>query len=473
MTPIRANELEILLSQSRGVFEELIAGCVQSSGDLHAAEIAMEVAINSLRSVIVTVASRVCVVSGNRDFYCPECGWALTRWGTEDRSIVTRCGEGRFPSERYRCRGCKTDHYPWQMAHGLDEKNRITLEARRLIAQEAADGSFEKSSVRLKRMGIDISPSEADCTAREVGEWRKQEQEAVRTVSCQSGQVLSLTLHDWSCWPETPLDDDVVVFSVDGAHVRSNEAGPKGLEWFEVRTGMIRLSSPTDPRRTRKICVAGIMEPDKLFEMLRSQWWQAPVSWNRRMRRMVFVADGAEWIWNRVKWYFPRCLQILDIYHCAQHVGSAARAAWGPSGEHVRRWVEGAIPWLLEQNGPTRIIRALIGILRSGRAIDKEQLETEIRYLLKHRHRMRYYRWRAEGLPIGSGAVESTIKQVSTQRLGAPGMMWTKNHADLMLHLRSAVLSESLHLTVERERRIRINRAMQFNRPTSSQAGAA
>lgn len=412
------------------------------------------------------------IVSGDRKFYCPDCGLALTHWETKDRSIVTRCGEGRFPSERYRCRRCKTDHYPWQMAHGLDEKNRITLEARRLIAEEAADGSFEKSSVRLKRMGIDISPSEADSTAREVGEWRKQEQETVRTVSCQLGQVLPIPLHDWSLWPEKPLDDDVVVFSVDGAHVRSNEVGPKGLEWFEVRTGMIRLSSPTDPRRTQKICVAGRMEPDKLFETLRSQWWQAPVGWNRRMRRMVFVADGAEWIWNRVKWYFPRCIQILDIYHCAEHVGSAARAAWGAESEHARRWLEGAIPWLLEVNGPVSIIRALIGVLRSGQPTNREQLETEVRYLLRHRHRMRYHQWRAEGLTIGSGAVESIIKQISTQRLCAAGMMWTKNNADLMLHLRAAVLSQSLHLTIEREKRIRMNRAMQFNRPRSDQAAA-
>lgn len=472
MLPILVKELQILSDDCHVVLEELIVSCIESCGDLSRAEEAMAAAISALRSIVVTGGARVCIGSSSRDFYCPECGLSLTHWATNLRHIVTCCGEGRFPSERYYCRRCETGYYPWQTEHGLDGKNQFTLVARQLIAQEAAQGPFEDASARLRRMGINVSPSEVDSIAREVGQWRKQEQEAVRAVSCQSAQVLPLPLHDWSRWPDNPSSEDVVVLSVDGAHVRSNIAGPKGLEWFEVRTGMIRLSG-TDQHTSQKICVAGVMDADRLFETLRSQWWQSPSAWNRRAQRMLFIADGAEWIWNRAGWYFPRCIQILDAYHCAEHVGSAARAAWGPNSKHAQRWIEGAIPWLLEEGGPTAIIRALLGVLRSNRAIQRDELLTEIRYLLRHRHRMRYHQWRSEGLPIGSGAVESTIKQITTQRLCLAGMMWTKANADLMLNLRAAVLSGSLHLTIERERRIRANRANQFNRPATNLALAA
>jgi hypothetical protein len=424
MLPVLASELEILSGECRVIIEDLIRTCIGSCGDLNAAEQAMEEAISSLRSVVVTGATRVCICSGGRDFYCPDCGRSLTHWATNMRCIVTRCGEGVYPSERYYCRFCKASHYPWQMAYGLDHKTQFTLSARQLIAQEAAKTSYEEASERLKLMGISVSTSEVGSISREVGEWRRQEQEAVRAVSCQSAEVLPLPLHDWSLWPDKPSEDDVVVFSVDGAHVRSNQVGPKGLEWFEVRTGIIRLCTP-DPRKSRKISIAGTMAADKLFEMLRSQWWQSPVQWNRHTRRLVFVADGAEWIWNRVRWYFPHCVQILDAYHCAEHVGSAARAAWGPDGTHTQRWIDGAVPWLLEEKGPSAIIRALLGVVRSGRAAQPDLLLTEIRYLIKHRHRMKYHQWRAEGLPIGSGAVESTIKQITTQRLCLAGMMWT------------------------------------------------
>lgn len=63
MTPVRGNEVEILLSQSRDVFEQLISACVQSCGDLHLAENAMATAIDALRSYIITAATRVCVIS--------------------------------------------------------------------------------------------------------------------------------------------------------------------------------------------------------------------------------------------------------------------------------------------------------------------------------------------------------------------------------------------------------------------------
>jgi hypothetical protein len=465
MSPILANELEILSFGCRAVLEDLIVACLESRGNLHDAEAAMETAMSSLRSIVVSGATRVCVSSADRDYYCPHCQLALTRWGLTLRHIVTTSGEGRFPSERYYCRRCKTGYYPWQTAHGLDGKNQFTLAARQLIAEEAAKGPFEEASGRLKRRGINVSPSEVDSIAREVGTWRKHEQDAVRALSCQSGQVLPLPLHDWSVWPENPFDEDVVVFSVDGAHVRSNEAGPNGLEWFEVRTGIIRLAG-TDQHKSRKLCVAGIMDADKLFETLRSQWWQAPAPWTGRRHRMVFIADGAEWIWNRARWHFPHCVQILDAYHCAEHVASAARAAWGPDSKHAQTWINGALLWLLEERGPQTIIRNLIDVLRTGNAVQPDDLRTELRYLLRHRHRMHYHKWRSEGLPIGSGAVESTIKQITTQRMRQAGMMWTKPNADLMMHLRAAVLSNSLHLTVERERRIRANRAVKFRANT-------
>ena len=470
--PILDKEFGVLSRQCSVVIEALLESCARSEGDLSSAEQALANAVLSLRSILVSSATRVCVSVAAHDYYCPDCGSALAGWGTTDRCIVTSSGEGTFPSERYRCRVCRTDHYPWQVAQGLDEKNQFTLSARELIAQEVADAPFGDASERLKRMGLVVSASEASRIGCEVAQWRKQEQEVVRSSSCRGDKALSVPLHDWSNWPAITSADQVVVFSADGAKARSTEVGPKGLEWFEVRSGIIRLAGD-DHRHSRKICVGGILEPDKLFETMRSQWWQAPASWHERgpqRPRTVFVADGAEWIWDRAGWYFPHCVQILDIYHAAQHVGSAARAAWGADHRHARLWADIAIPWLLEVGGATGIICALVGVLRSGRAVDPDELRKEIRYFWRHRHRMRYHRWKAEGLPIGSGAMESTIKQLSTQRLRRAGMKWTRANADLMVHLRAATLSKALTLTIERERRIRANRALKFNKPTQGLA---
>jgi hypothetical protein len=463
MLPVLANELEILSAECAVVLQDLIASCVASRGDLSKAEEAMGSAISRFRSIVVTGSTRVCVASADRSFHCPDCGRGLTHWETTLRHIVTSSGEGQFPSERYRCRSCKSSWYPWQTAHGLDGKNQFTLSARQLIAEEASRSPFDEASVSLQRMGLSVSPSEVDRIAQEVGEWRKQEQEVVRSCSARGNLLSSLPMHDWSRWPDTLTGDDVVVFSVDGAKVRSIEQGPKGLEWFEVRSGIIRLSR--DDKPNLKVCLAGVLEADKLFEMMRSQWWQSRMAWNQkggRPLRMVFVADGAEWIWERAGWYFPHCIQILDIYHAAQHLASAGRAAWGPEDARGRRWIDEAIPWLLEDGAIKEILRQLIDVLRAGHAANIGELQTEFRYLWRHRHRMRYSDWKLQGLPIGSGAMESTIKQICTHRLRRAGMKWTRANADLIINLRAAVQSDALRLTFQRERQIRLNKASVF-----------
>ena len=53
---------------------------------------------------------------------------------------------------------------------------------------------------------------------------------------------------------------------------------------------------------------------------------------------------------------------------------------------------------------------------------------------------MQYQQFREEGLPIGSGTIESGVKQFK-QRLCGAGMRWEENNCNQMLTIRSAVLS--------------------------------
>jgi hypothetical protein len=55
---------------------------------------------------------------------------------------------------------------------------------------------------------------------------------------------------------------------------------------------------------------------------------------------------------------------------------------------------------------------------------------------------MQYPVFRADGYPIGSGSVESGIKQYKA-RLTGPGMRWSCAGVDRMVVIRSAVLSNS------------------------------
>ncbi len=45
------------------------------------------------------------------------------------------------------------------------------------------------------------------------------------------------------------------------------------------------------------------------------------------------------------------------------------------------------------------------------------------------------------GLPIGSGAIESSIRRVINQRLKAPGTFWLEENVDPMLYMRAQALT--------------------------------
>ena len=62
-------------------------------------------------------------------------------------------------------------------------------------------------------------------------------------------------------------------------------------------------------------------------------------------------------------------------------------------------------------------------------------------YFERYSQHMHYLTFRQAGLPIGSGTVESGVKQFK-QRLCGTGMRCNKAHADHMLIIRTAILSD-------------------------------
>jgi hypothetical protein len=56
--------------------------------------------------------------------------------------------------------------------------------------------------------------------------------------------------------------------------------------------------------------------------------------------RMALVADGAEWIWDVLLAHFPDAEEILDYYHCAEHVYATAHAQYGEDTLEAQEWAE-------------------------------------------------------------------------------------------------------------------------------------
>jgi len=59
-------------------------------------------------------------------------------------------------------------------------------------------------------------------------------------------------------------------------------------------------------------------------------------------------------------------------------------------------------------------------------------------YLERHREHIDYAKYKALGLPLGSGMVESACKWLIQQRFKGIGMRWSENGFNHLLHLRLA-----------------------------------
>ncbi len=60
-------------------------------------------------------------------------------------------------------------------------------------------------------------------------------------------------------------------------------------------------------------------------------------------------------------------------------------------------------------------------------------------YFERHKRRMQYPQFREDGLPIGSGTIESAVKQFK-QCLSGAGVRWQPDNTNRRIGIRSAIL---------------------------------
>jgi hypothetical protein len=151
------------------------------------------------------------------------------------------------------------------------------------------------------------------------------------------------------------------------------------------------------------------------------------------VRQLIFLGDGAHWIWNLASHHFPEATQIVDLYHAREHLHDLARLLEFMLGDRREPWLAARLSEL--DDGDTAAITAAARTfpLSGRKAAD---LDTALGYFEHNAHRMRYQHFRSLGMFVGSGAVEAGCKSVIGQRLKLSGMHWTCNGATAILTLR-------------------------------------
>lgn len=249
-------------------------------------------------------------------------------------------------------------------------------------------------------------------------------------------------------FPET-LSGCRVVISTDGGRVRirHNKKGAKTKKgrrryytnWREPKLFIIYVANQDGtPDRTFAPFLDGTVKgPDAIFWLLTYYLSQLQIG---HADHVIFVADGARWIWRRVgallasfglvpgRWY-----ELVDFYHAVEHLGKVAGLQKGWKTPQKKRWVT-KYRRLLLQGAINEVIAELRRLCRGKRS---KKLRTERDYFLRNRSRMNYAEIRQKGFPIGSGAMESAIRRVVNLRLKGASIYWLRDNVEAMLLLRS------------------------------------
>jgi hypothetical protein len=152
--------------------------------------------------------------------------------------------------------------------------------------------------------------------------------------------------------------------------------------------------------------------------------------------RLCVIGDGAPWIWNRVRELFPSAKEVLDYYHCSEHIHKVANIEYGTGSRKAQQWVEATLTRLFNNN----IEEVIQGLkrMKPSSSLAAEAIEDLIGYLSKHKERVNYGAAKRGGYHLGSGAIESANKFIGHVRLKRSGAWWYITNANNILKLRCA-----------------------------------
>src|SRR4051812_11088967 len=341
-----------------------------------------------------------------------------------------RTGKGRGPEG--------SGLYPELAAYGISEG--CSPNVRSEVGRRVGLLPIEQARAELARQGLGL------------------DEKAIRRIAGELGaQILATRTRDLMRFRRGDLpagdafnDKDVAV-GIDGGRVRVRTVveavrvgggrkrkkfrvewrEPKVLILFEVdkKGRMVRGSRP--------VIDGTLRGPDALIELVAFHLHRMGAA---GARSVTFAADGAPWIWKRLDWVIAqaklrpdRVVEVLDWCHAVHHLSVALADLRLTEGQ--RKGLYQRLRGLLKE-GKGRDVIAELKVLAPKEPGDSPMWR-EIRYLTKHSDagRLRYDSFRRRGVPLGSGAIESTIRRVLNLRLKGNGIYWTEDNAEAVFQL--------------------------------------
>jgi hypothetical protein len=345
--------------------------------------------------------------------------------------------------------------YPELAAYRISEGSspNVQAEVGRLVGQLP----IEQARAELARRGLELDEKAVRRIASELGE----QMLATRTRDLLRFRAGTLPAGD-------EFAGKRVAVGIDGGRVRVRTVIEKTrvsgkqkrrkfrIEWREPKVVIVFQTDEKGRmvKGSRPVIDGTLQGPDALIELVAFHLHRLGAA---KAKLVTFTADGAPWIWARLDWVVAqvklepsRVVEVLDWCHGVHHVSLALAALDLAEDRRVEQYSR--FRTLLRAGQSPMVIEAL-QTLAAGQPEDSP-VWREINYLTRHSEagRLRYNCFRYRGVPLGSGAIESTIRRVVNLRLKGTSIYWTEGNAEAVFQLRAAAVSGRWEEIVEHTR---------------------
>lgn len=352
---------------------------------------------------------------------CPRCGQVQRYKGEASRELVFDCGTLTVQRAYYVCSACRQTSYP------LDEKLGLV---------EGQEQGHLREKLALVAVLVPYHQAPQVCQTL-LGSERYAT--TLRRVALREAQHLAASA------PRHTLphrERDRIYLQVDGQLCPTREPRQNAEDQGYREAKAVLAFSEHDVAEVSKerhellakVLKAKITDSDDFREIFATVYRQAH---GERAAAVIVVADGARWIWNLVEELVPHAIEILDFSHAKHYLWEAGKLIYGEGSAFLTPWVKEREALLLDD----RVEQVIVHL---ERFLDlAPALAPIIHYFQHNAERMRYGTYRAQGLFIGSGAIESAGKQIAAARIKGAGMRWNVEDLNALLVLRCVFLEHS------------------------------
>lgn len=300
-------------------------------------------------------------------------------------------------------------------AIGVSPRGR-SVRLERALTDFGCEHSFQHAAARvLEHYGFEIGSSAVRDTTLD------QAQRSREILEKEYEQPLRLLPANGAAQVIAEADGSLICIVASG-----KRNGKKPRDWKEIRLCAAQAQGKADTIYAATF--AGVDEVGRRWgHCARSAGWGL----NSQVHAL---GDGAEWIRRQTHEIFG--LQgtfLCDFFHVSEYLGEAAATCRMQAPDQWRRTQQKR----LKRGAVEKVIKALAEHLEPAQILEENApVRNGHRYLSNRADCLDYPRALAQGLPIGSGMIESGHRHVLQARLKKAGAAWLIESADRIANLR-------------------------------------